>query len=122
MTDRAHVFVWDELPDDHPMALLDRKRVVGRHMMISHVTLHKGFKVGVHHHENEQFAVLLSGHMVFTLHDSPDGATRTVEMRSGSVIHLPSNVPHGAEALETSVILDLFSPPSEKTGVDATST
>ncbi|MCA9277643.1 MAG: cupin domain-containing protein [Phycisphaeraceae bacterium] len=120
MAQRAQLFVWDDLPTDQPMARIDRKRIIGSQMMLSHVTLHKGFKVGVHTHENEQFAVLLSGRMVFTLEDGPDGASRTIEMTAGSVLHLPSNVPHGAEAVETSVILDLFSPPSEKTGVDKT--
>ncbi|MFI4891870.1 MAG: hypothetical protein ACIAQ0_00340 [Phycisphaerales bacterium JB058] len=36
----------------------------------------------------------------------------------GQAIVLPPNVPHGAEALEETIILDLFSPPSEKTGID----
>ena len=30
----------------------------------------------------------------------------------------PALVPHGATALERTVVLDLFSPPSEKTGID----
>ena len=37
----------------------------------------------------------------------------------GEVLHLPANVPHSAEALEDSVLFDLFSPPSATTGVDA---
>ena len=34
------------------------------------------------------------------------------------VLHLPGHSPHGAEALETAVVLDIFSPPSETTGID----
>ena len=37
---------------------------------------------------------------------------------AGEVVHLPSNVPHSAEALADSLLIDVFSPPSEKTGVD----
>ena len=36
----------------------------------------------------------------------------------GEVLHLPSNCPHSAEALEETVVLDIFSPPSERTGID----
>jgi hypothetical protein len=33
-------------------------------------------------------------------------------------MHLRSGVPHSAEALEPTLVLDIFSPPSEKTGID----
>lgn len=71
------------------------------------------------------------GHRVFSLRD-PDavflcagdgvrGVDTAVCVRGpgrGQVLELLVNVRHGAEALETTVILDVFSPPSEKTGVD----
>lgn len=110
----AAVSRWDELETDHPMDLISRERIIGSQMMISRVTLEKGFKVGAHQHANEQFAVVLSGRMKFGLGE--DG--REVTLGGGEVLHLPSNVLHSAEALEKTVILDLFSPPSEKTGVD----
>lgn len=117
MAKQASIHSWDELPVDHPMGLIDRRRVMGVHAMISHVTLHPGFKVEPHRHENEQFAVVLSGRIRFTLGDP--AAEHDVELTGGRVIHFPPGVPHGAEAIEETVILDIFSPPSEKTGVDA---
>ncbi|MGK0264015.1 MAG: quercetin dioxygenase-like cupin family protein, partial [Planctomycetota bacterium] len=39
-------------------------------------------------------------------------------LAAGDVLHLPGFAPHGAEALETTVLLDIFSPPSESTGID----
>ena len=110
----ACVYNWDSLAVDHPIALLDRRRIMGEHVMLSHVTLHKGFTVATHQHENEQMAVVLSGCVRFTVEDP----AREVIVKAGEVLHLPSNVPHAAEALETSVILDIFSPPSATTGVD----
>jgi quercetin dioxygenase-like cupin family protein len=109
---------WDALPVDRPMPLLERRRVIGAQAMISHVTLRKGFAVPTHSHDNEQFACLLSGKMRFGLgaEGSPD--RREVVLNGGEVLHLPGGVPHSAEALEDSVILDVFSPPSEKTGID----
>lgn len=114
----AVVFAWSEMPVDRPMPLIDRKRIIGLQMMISQVTLHKGFKVATHSHANEQFAVVLSGRIRFGIGDDAAGDRQHVELAGGQVIHLPSNVPHSAEALEETVILDLFSPPSATTGVD----
>ena len=113
----AVVHTWDSLAVDQPMALIDRRRVMGAQAMISHVTLHAGFVVEPHAHANEQFAVVLSGRVRFTLGE--EGSQRDVEVVGGQVLQLPAHVRHGAEAIETSVILDVFSPPSEKTGVDA---
>lgn len=104
---------WQQLPHDAPMAKLDRHRVVGREAMISHITLHQGCTVPVHAHANEQFACVLSGKVAFTL---ADGEERVLD--AGAVLHLPSFAPHGARAIETAVVLDVFAPPSESTGID----
>ena len=113
----THVHRWSDLPQDHPMPLLDRRRIVGERMMISEVFLHQGFKVPTHAHENEQFAMVARGRIRFTIAEgTPDEAQLTLE--GGQVIHLPSNVPHAAEALEDTLVYDLFSPVSEGTGVD----
>lgn len=104
---------WDDLPLDAPMELLERRRIIGSDAMIWHITLHEGCKVPVHAHANEQFACVLSGKVRFTL---KDGEVR--DLGAGEVLHLPGHSPHGAEALATAVVLDIFSPPSETTGID----
>ena len=98
------------------MPLIDRQRVIGDRMMISRVILHPGFTLASHEHENEQFVVMLRGRAEFELDE--DGVKRTVEMRTGQVLVLPAHVPHACRAIEECEILDLFSPVSEKTGVD----
>lgn len=118
MTDSATLYRWAELVVDHPTDLIDRRRIIGERMMISHVTLHKGFHVPLHSHENEQFAVVLSGRVRFSLVDLPSGQPYDLVLGPGEVLRLPSHVVHGATAEETSVIIDLFSPISETTGVD----
>lgn len=115
MTD-ARLLTLADLPTDHPMAHISRQRVVGQQMMISRVILEPGFEVSVHHHANEQMVVMLSGRAEFDL-EEPGGA-RTIEVRGGQVLVLPSNLPHGCRAIERCEILDLFSPVCEKTGVD----
>lgn len=114
----ATAYRWSDMHTDQPMARLTRRRIVGEHAMLSHVSLAKGCQVPTHAHENEQFGHILSGRIRFGIgaEGSPDRHDLILE--AGQVIHLPPNVPHSAEALEDCVILDVFSPPSEKTGID----
>ena len=86
--------------------------------MISRVKLSAGFELASHHHPNEQIVVVLSGRCRFTLGTPGQPDVRTVDIVGGDVLVVPSNVPHSCTALEETLILDLFSPPSEKTGVD----
>ena len=115
---RAVAYRWQSLETDTPMELLERRRIIGQRVMLSHVVLKKGCAVPTHHHDNEQFACILSGRLRFRLGD-PDGAEcEEMVLEAGQVLHLPPNVPHAAEALEETLVLDVFSPPSDKTGID----
>lgn len=114
----ASVSTWTELPVDRPMALLERRRVIGEKAMISHVTLRKGCDVPLHSHENEQFSAVLRGCLRFTLGAAGSPDRREEDVRAGQVIHLPSNLPHAAVAIEETEVLDVFSPPSAMTGID----
>lgn len=57
-------------------------------------------------------ALRTAGKVRFTL---ADGAR---SLSAGDVLHLRGHAPHGAEALEDSVVLDVFAPPSATTGID----
>lgn len=113
----SKVLTWSDLPADCPMPLIERRRVIGTHMMISKVRLSKGFRLATHHHSNEQMVCVLSGRAEFVL-DEGTPTERRVMLTAGQVLVLPPNAPHGCIAHEDTDILDLFSPPSEKTGVD----
>jgi len=114
----AAVFRWTEMKTDAPLPLLERQRVIGERMMISRVVLKQGCDVPLHHHENEQMSVVVSGRLRFGLGNPGDADRREVEVGAGEVLHLPGNVPHSALALEETVVLDVFSPVSEGTGID----
>ena len=118
MPSGATHFVWDQLPIDSPMELLTRQRVIGQNAMLARVVLHKGCDVKTHAHDNEQFVVMLTGRCMFGLGAPGAADYEEIELRGGEVLVLPGNVPHSCRALEDSQILDLFSPISEKTGVD----
>jgi unsaturated pyranuronate lyase len=113
---------WSDLPTDTPMPLITRQRIVGEHMMISRVHLTKGFQVPTHHHENEQFAVIISGKIRFDIGPSDNPTAESTTLGPGQVLVIPPNQPHAATALEDTLVLDIFSPPSESTGVDSKAT
>jgi quercetin dioxygenase-like cupin family protein len=115
---KAHAITWSQLPTDTPMDRITRQRIVGKHMMISRVHLAKGFAVPTHDHANEQFAVVISGSICFDLGDANSPTSDSVTLGPGQVLVIPPNAPHAATALEDTFILDIFSPPSETTGVD----
>ena len=117
MTHASH-HRWTDLPIDRPMPLLARRRVIGEQVMVSQVTLEAGCFVASHAHANEQIAMIMEGELEFVVgvDGSPD--CRSVRVKAGELLLLPSNVPHSARAIERSVVLDIFAPPSERTGID----
>ena len=117
MSDPLH-FRWQTMESDQPMPKISRRRIFGAQSMISHVTLEEGFELASHAHDNEQFACVLSGRMLFAVGSRDQETYRELEVKAGDVLYLPGGLPHAARALEDSVILDVFSPPSERTGVD----
>lgn len=114
----AKLYRWDDLDSDHPLPLIERERIIGDQMMISRVRLRPAFEVATHQHDNEQFVVMLEGHAEFMVGEGD--SARQITLRGGEVLHLPGNVPHSCRAIEDCMILDLFSPVSEQTGVDTT--
>ena len=107
----------EELDTRTPMDGVLARRLTGENVMVQHLTVAKGAAAPMHHHENEQIMTVLSGAFRMTVQDS-NGQTRSFTMSPGEILHLPPNCPHGGEAVEDCVILDIFSPPSESTGID----
>jgi len=118
LTPKAQAYRWTDLEKDAPMALLERRRVIGTQAMISHVTLQKGCFVPSHAHVNEQFSCILKGKLRFGLGEEKGADHHELIVGPGEIMHLPSNVPHSAEALEETLVLDIFAPPSATTGID----
>ena len=107
---RVRLFRWNDLPKERVTDQLSRRLVTGERMMLAHVYLDKGCIVPKHSHENEQLTYILEGALRFWIGE--DGSEQLV-LRAGEVLHIPSNVPHKAEALEDTLDLDVFSPPRQ---------
>ena len=103
-------FRWDELPEERLTDLLSRRLITGDRAMLAHVYLKKGCVVPKHHHDNEQFTYILEGALRFFVGD--DGAHEVI-VKAGEVLHLPSNLPHEALALEDTLDFDIFCPPRQ---------
>jgi quercetin dioxygenase-like cupin family protein len=89
---------------------LGRRLISGERVMLAHVYLDKGCIVPKHAHENEQLTYVLEGTLRFWLGDDE---AEVVDVAAGEVLHIPSNLPHKAEALETTLDVDVFSPPRQ---------
>lgn len=101
---------WEELPREKVSAMLDRRVITGERMMLAHVYLKQGCIVPKHSHENEQLTYILEGALKFQIGDTD---RQEIIVRAGEVLHIPSNVPHEAEALEDTLDVDVFSPPRQ---------
>ena len=88
--------------------MLDRRLITGERVMLAHVYLKKGCIVPKHSHENEQITYILEGALRFKLGEDQK---EVVVVSAGEVLHIPSNLPHEAEAVEDTLDVDVFSPP-----------
>jgi quercetin dioxygenase-like cupin family protein len=84
--------------------MISQKIVAGEREMLAQIYLKRGALVPMHAHESEQMTYILQGALKVLV----DGEEITV--REGEVLHIPSGVPHQAEALEDTFELDVFSP------------
>lgn len=99
---------WEDLPHERVTDLLTRKIINGDSMMMAQVFLKRGSIVPRHSHHNEQFTYIIDGALRFRIGENGD---EEIIVRTGEVLHIPSHVPHEAEALEDTLDLDVFSPP-----------
>ena len=98
---------WTDIHKESVTGQLSRRLVTGERMMLAQVYLDKGCVVPKHSHENEQITWIVEGALKFWIGENGD---EEVIVRAGEVLHIPSNVPHQAEALEDTLDVDIFSP------------
>jgi len=84
-----------------------RTHAHGRTMYQQIAELDAGSTMPAHSHPHEQIVHILSGRMKLIV----DGIAH--ELKTGDSFYLPSNVAHGVETIESTRVLDTFSPPRE---------
>src|SRR5689334_21357882 len=81
------------------------RTVHGERITLTLVELEPGVEVPLHHHENEQQGVVVSGSLTFTVGDE------TRELGPGHHWCITANVPHSVVAgPEGAVLVEVFSP------------
>jgi len=78
--------------------------VFGKNMLLSEFHMEKGSRLPMHSHPHEQTGRLLNGRIILTIADEKS------EMKPGDCWSVPCNTPHGAEIIEESIAIEVFSP------------
>ena len=107
---KAIRYRWEDIPKEALKPNLARRLISTDRMMLAQVYLQKGCVVPTHAHENEQLTYILEGVLRFWLGEDESDV---VDVAAGEVLHIPSYLPHKAEALETTLDVDIFCPPRQ---------
>jgi len=110
MNREATLYRWEDMPKAELKAGVARRLVSTERMMLAHVYLDQGSIVPTHAHDNEQLTYILEGALRFWLGEDE---SEVVDVRAGEVLHIPSGLPHKAEALEQTLDVDIFCPPRQ---------
>jgi quercetin dioxygenase-like cupin family protein len=81
--------------------------VVGEKMLLSEFHMEKGSRLPIHAHPQEQTGRLLKGRIILSIGNEKS------EILPGDCWIVPSNAEHGAEVLEESIAIEVFSPVRE---------
>jgi len=100
----ARVHRWDEIALEKITEMMSKKVVTGEREMLAQIYLKRGSLVPLHSHDSEQMTYVLQGALKVVVGGD------VLIVREGEVLHVPSGVPHQAEALEDTLELDIFSP------------
>ena len=95
---------WDEIALEKITEMISQKIVAGDREMLAQIYLKRGALVPMHSHDSEQMTYVLQGALKYRV------GSEEIIVREGEVLHIPSQVPHQAEALEDTLELDVFSP------------
>ena len=99
---------WNAEPAEQLSPKIGRRTLHTETMTIAWITLAKGHTSPLHEHPNEQVATVIEGSLRFRIGDDEE-----LIASAGDSVPLAANVPHGVDALEDSIVLDVFSPVRE---------
>ena len=110
MSGQATLYRLEDMPREEVKDGLHRRLITTDRMMLAHVYLQPGCVVPKHSHENEQLTYIIEGTLRFWLGEDE---SEVLDVHAGEVLHIPSWLPHKAEALDTVVDVDIFCPPRQ---------
>jgi quercetin dioxygenase-like cupin family protein len=100
----VRLYRWDEIALEKVTEMISRKIITGEREMVTQIYLKRGALVPMHSHESEQMTYVLQGGLRFLINGEE------ITVREGEVLHIPSWLPHQAEAIDDTFEMDIFSP------------
>ena len=100
-------YTWESTAEEQLTDRIKRRMIVGTKEMLVRWEFRKGAVAARHSHPHEQIVVMIEGRLRLTVGDVDK------VMAPGDIVVIPPDVPHEAQALEDTVVLDIFSPPRE---------
>lgn len=105
----SRVGAFDELQSIPPQMLADgylARAVHGERLTFAVVEVEPGAELPEHHHNNEQFGMVIEGSVIFRVGDEERS------LSAGGIWRIPSDTPHSVVAGDAgAVVIDIFSPP-----------
>ena len=95
---------WADLPEERVNALVTRRVLHTSAMTIIQLAYKNGGIVPLHHHVHAQVTMVQSGSLRLEM------SGQSTVVHAGESIDVPSNIPHLAEALEDSSVIEVFVP------------
>jgi quercetin dioxygenase-like cupin family protein len=96
---------WSDVKPEVLNPRLERQFITAQNATLARFSLRKGVVIPEHSHANEQLTSVLQGALKLIF------SGREVIVRAGEVVCIPPHQPHAAEAVEDTIVLDVFSPP-----------
>jgi quercetin dioxygenase-like cupin family protein len=100
-------YTWETVAVEQLTDSIRRRMIVGTREMLVRWEFRKGALAARHSHPHEQIVVMIEGKLQLTVGNA------STTMVPGDIVVIPPDVPHEAQALEDTVVLDIFSPPRE---------
>ena len=101
---------WDDVPSEQVTPSMERKLIYGEKVMIARMNFKDGFRVQLHHHENEQITSVLSGTIRFWFGENKE---HTMDLHAGDSVVIPANLPHEALMIGDVEEMDTWAPPRQ---------
>jgi quercetin dioxygenase-like cupin family protein len=99
------VFNWSQVVEEQVNPLASRQIIHSDTMTVVRRRLLKGALLRLHKHVEEQLLMVESGEVRIV------AAGEEQCLKTGDALAIPSNEPHSVEALQDSIVMDLFSRP-----------
>lgn len=100
-------YTWDTVIAEQLTNNIRRRMIAGTKEMLVRWEFDKGAVAARHSHPHEQIVVMVEGRLKLIVGDAERILGRD------DIVVIPPNIPHEAEALEDTVVIDIFSPPRE---------